>query len=226
MLGAAKPPNVVRVPVKVAQELTGLAGWVADVVAALGEVGVGLLILLETVFPPIPSEVVLPLAGYLAQRGELDPLSVLLAATAGSLAGALLLYTLGARAGEVRSRRWLARVPLMDVDAVDRAAEWFDRHGSGAVFVGRLVPGVRSLISLPAGARRMPLLRFVLLTAAGSALWNGLLVGAGMALGTQYEVVERYSGVLDAVLVGALAVLVGLGVRRRLRRRRAGRRVP
>jgi membrane protein DedA with SNARE-associated domain len=201
-------------------ELTGLSGVVSDVVATLGEVGVGLLTLLENVFPPIPSEVILPLAGYLANRGRLDVVGVLIAATAGSLLGALLLYTLGARLGWDRSKRLLARLPLVDDDDIDRAAGWFDRHGSAVVFFGRLIPGVRSLISLPAGAARMSVLHFTVLTMAGSALWNGLLVGAGYALGTQWRVVDRYADVLDWIVLAVLVAVIGSGVVRRLRQRR------
>lgn len=204
-------------------DLSGLAGWVADVMSALGAVGVGLLTLLETVFPPVPSEVVLPLAGFLAQQGRMGLAAVLVAATLGSVAGALVLYELGRRLGQHRAMALLARMPLVESSDVDSAAAWFDRHGPIAVLVGRLAPGVRSLVSLPAGAARMNVLLFTGLTALGSAAWNALLVGAGVLLGTQWQRVEEYSWVLDVLLVGAVAVLVGLGLRRRLRRRRAAR---
>ncbi len=202
----------------------GLTGWVIEVVDRLGEIGVGALTLLETVFPPIPSEVVLPLAGYLANRGRLDLWGVFVASTVGALLGAWVLYALGARLGANRATELLARLPLLDREDVERAAEWFDRHGNAAVFTGRLVPGVRSLISIPAGASRMSLPRFTLLTLAGSALWNSLLIGGGYALGTQYAMVERYSTVLDYVVIAAVVLSIALLVRRRLRKRRAARR--
>ena len=201
--------------------LSGITGWVADVIATLGEVGVGLLTALETVFPPIPSEVVLPLAGYLAQRGRLDVVWLLVAATFGSLLGSLVLYGLGARLGADRSTRLLAKLPLVEERDVERAIEWFERHGTSAVFLGRLVPGVRSFISLPAGVQRMSLVRFSVLTVGGSLVWNVALVGAGMALGTQWKRVEQFSTLIDVVLVGALVLLVGGAVLRRLRKRRA-----
>jgi len=201
-------------------ELTGLSGVVSDVVASLGEVGVGLLTLAENVFPPIPSEVILPLAGYLANRGRLDVVGVLIASTAGSVVGALILYALGARLGEDRAKRLLARLPLVDAADIDRAAGWFHRHGSAAVFFGRLIPGVRSLISLPAGAAGMSLLAFTLLTLVGSALWNGLLVGAGYALGTQWQTVDRYAGVLDRIVIAVVVAVILLGIIRRLRQPR------
>ena len=201
------------------QGLTGLSGFVADVVARLGEAGIGLLTLLETVFPPIPSEVVLPLGGYLAERGRLNPLWVVVAATAGSVAGAWVLYGLGAALGEKRATVLLARLPLVDEDDVGRAVRWFERHGWWAVLAGRLVPGVRSLVSIPAGAARMGPARFTLLTLAGSAVWNGALVGAGMALGTQWRLVEEHGWVLDAALVAAVVAAVTALAVRRLRKR-------
>lgn len=214
LLAAAEPGS----------ELTGLSGLVADVVARLGEIGVGILTFVETVFPPVPSEVVLPLAGYLAERGRLSAPLVLLAATLGSVLGALALYWLGARLGRDRSTRLIARLPLIDTEDVTRAADWFDRHGQGAVFFGRLVPGVRSLISIPAGASKMSVLRFTVLTTAGSLLWNGLLVGAGLLLGTQYELVERFADVLDYLLIGGLVLVIAFLAVRRVRANRAAAR--
>lgn len=200
--------------------LTGVSGFVADVLVALGAVGVGLLTLLETVFPPIPSEVVLPLAGFLVSRGRMGLVAVLVAATLGSLVGALVLYAMGARLGQRRARALLSRLPLVDPEDVDRAADWFHRHGPWAVLLGRLVPGVRSLVSLPAGAQHMPLLKFCVLTTVGSALWNALLVGGGLALGSQWRLVEEYSGWVDVVLVGGAVALVGWALVRRRRRAR------
>jgi membrane protein DedA with SNARE-associated domain len=187
----------------------------------LGAPGVGLAILLETVVPPIPSEVVLPLAGYLAQTGRMGLLAAFLFATAGSLLGAAFLYQLGRWLGPERSRRWLDRLPLVDPEDVQKAFDAFERRGRTAVLVGRLVPVVRSFISVPAGVVRMPWPQFLLYTAIGSALWNGALIGAGVALGTQYELVETYVGLLDRALVAAM---VGFGawlVVRHVRRRRS-----
>ena len=203
-------------------ELTGILGWAETVITALGEWGVGLLVLLETVFPPVPSEVILPLAGFLTGQGSLSLPLVILAATAGAYLGALVLYALGARLGLERSIRTLAKLPLVDREDFERASDWFTRHGRSSIFVGRLIPGVRSLISLPAGAARMPLVTFSLFTVAGSGVWNSLLVGMGAALGTQYALVERYSHVLDYVVYAALAALLGWLVVRRVRRRAAG----
>lgn len=202
----------------------GLTGTVLDVVQALGATGVGLLTVLETVFPPLPSEVILPLAGYLAERGRMSLVAVLVAATLGALVGSWVLYGIGARLGRERSATLLARLPLVDVEDVNGAIAWFDRHGPWAVLFGRLVPGVRSLVSLPAGASTMSLARFSVLTVIGSLIWNSVLVGAGFALGTQWRTVERYAGVLDTVVYAALAGCVGLFVVRQVRRRRQANR--
>jgi membrane protein DedA with SNARE-associated domain len=185
---------------------------------ALGAVGVGLAILLETVIPPIPSEVVLPLAGYLAQTGRMSLVAAFLAATTGSVLGAAFLYQLGRWLGPDRSRRFLDRLPLVGSADVDKAFGAFERHGRGAVLFGRLVPVVRSFISVPAGVVRMPWPQFLLYTALGSAVWNAALIGAGVALGTQYELVERYVGLLDYALVAGVIGVLGWLVVRHVRR--------
>jgi membrane protein DedA with SNARE-associated domain len=199
-------------------DLGGLVGFAGTVIDAIGEWGVGLLALIETVFPPIPSEVILPLAGFLAQRGELGLVLVLITSTLGAYLGALLLYWLGASVGLDRTIRALSKLPLVDRADFEKAAGWFERHGRSAIFFGRFIPGVRSLISLPAGAARMNLLSFSLFTIAGSALWNGLLIGLGAALGTQYALLEKYSSYLDYAVYAALAGVILWLVIRRIRR--------
>ncbi|GLJ60738.1 hypothetical protein GCM10017576_08670 [Microbacterium barkeri] len=188
-----------------AENLNAIAEWAVSLMETLGGPGVGLAIALENLFPPLPSEIILPLAGFTASRGTFSLLEVLLWTTVGSVHGALVLYGLGALLGRERLRRIVARVPLMKVQDVDRAEAWFARHGSKAVLFGRMLPLVRSLISIPAGIERMPLMRFTLLTAAGSALWNTAFVLAGFGLGEHWHVVERYADVLQ------LLVIVGIG---------------
>jgi membrane protein DedA with SNARE-associated domain len=204
------------------RELGGLVGWVLDVIEALGAVGVGLLLALESVFPPIPSELVLPLAGFLAGQGRMSFGAVVAFATAGSLAGALLLYWLGAALGTARLERLADRVPLMDARDVRRADAWMARHGSSAVLLGRMVPGVRSLVSIPAGVQRMPLWRFSLLTTVGSAVWNMLFVGLGFLLGEEWTQVGEYSDLLNFLVIGAIVLVLGGIAGRRMRRHRAG----
>jgi membrane protein DedA with SNARE-associated domain len=204
------------------EQLTGLVGWIADVIAALGTVGVGLLTLGEVFFPPIPSEVVLPLAGFLAGQGRLGPVAVLAWATAGSLIGALALYWLGAALGADRLKRLADRIPLLDARDVERAEDWFSRHGVWAVLLGRMVPGVRSLVSIPAGVERMPLWLFSLLTIVGSAVWNAIFIGLGYLLGGRWTEVGRYSDLINYVVIGGILLLITVLFARRARRRRRG----
>ena len=203
-----------------ADDLTGIVGFAAQSIDSLGEWGVGLFTLLETVFPPIPSEVVLPLAGYLARQGSLNLALVFVTSTVGAYLGALALYFLGAKVGLERSIRWLAKLPLMDRDDFERAEAWFRRHGRSAVFFGRLVPGVRSLISLPAGAEGMHLGTFSIFTIAGSGIWNGALISLGALLGRQHSMVEQYSRYLNYAVYAALALFVVWLVVRHIRRRK------
>jgi len=198
--------------------LTGLVGLAARAIEQLGEWGVGAFTLAETVVPPIPSEVILPLAGYLAKQGSLNLILIFFTSTLGAYLGALFLYWLGAKLGLERSIRGLSKLPLVDREDFERAAGWFRRHGRSSIFFGRLLPGVRSLISLPAGASGMPLPTFSLYTVAGSGLWNAALIGLGYLLGTQYQLIEKYSKFLNYAVYAALAVLVAAVVVRRLKR--------
>lgn len=201
-------------------EFTGLTGWVASVIEAMGPVGVALLVALESIVPPIPSEIVLAMAGFLAHEGQFNVVLVVVAATVGSLIGALVLYWLGAALGEKRLKRWLDRIPLVDRDDLEKADRWFERHGRWAVLIGRVVPVVRSLVSVPAGANRMPLGEFVLLTTIGSGVWNALIVGSGYALGSRWQNVERYSDWFNYAIGAVFVVMVVSWVARKIRRRR------
>jgi membrane protein DedA with SNARE-associated domain len=203
--------------------LGGLVGAAARAIDSLGEWGVGAFTLAETVVPPIPSEVILPLAGYLAKQGSLNLFLVFVTSTLGAYLGALLLYWLGAKLGLERSIRGLSKLPLVDREDFEHAAGWFRRHGRSSIFFGRLLPGVRSLISLPAGAASMPLGTFSLYTLAGSGLWNGALIGLGYLLGTQYRLIEQYSRFLNYAVYAALVVTVVLLVARRVKRAKARR---
>ena len=204
------------------QQLGGLVGWVLDVIETLGAIGVGLLIALESIFPPLPSEVVLPLAGFLAGDGRMSFVAVTVWATVGSLVGALVLYWLGAALGTERLCRLADKIPLMDGRDVERAEGWMDRHGVWAVLLGRMVPGVRSLVSIPAGVQRMPLWLFSVLTVVGSAIWNVLFIGLGYLLGDRWDQVGTYSDLLNYLVIGAVVLVVAVIAGRRLRRRQRG----
>ena len=189
----------------------------------LGVVGAGLLVALENLFPPIPSEVVLPLAGFTASRGTFDLVAVIIATTLGSVVGALALYALGAWLGADRLIRIADRLPLMNGEDVRAAVRWFGRWGPMAVLLGRFVPLVRSLISIPAGVVRMNILLFLLLTTIGSGIWNSIFIVLGFVLGENWDVVEqtasRYSTAVLVVAVAAVVILIALGIRRWRRQR-------
>ncbi|QDB80671.1 DedA family protein [Georgenia wutianyii] len=174
----------------------------------LGGPGAALAIALENLFPPIPSEVILPLAGFTASQGELGLVSVILWTIAGSVVGALTLYGLGAALGLRRLRAIADRLPLVDSRDVDATDRWFQRHGTKAVFFGRMLPIFRSLISIPAGIERMSLPVFLGLTTAGSAIWNTVLVLAGYYLGERWHVVEEYTGILQLVVIAGIVLAV------------------
>ncbi|MHA7125544.1 DedA family protein [Janibacter indicus] len=185
--------------------------WVLDLMDRIGGPGIALGIFLENVFPPIPSEVILPLAGFTAAQGRYSIVEAVLWATLGSVTGALLLYGIGAALGIDRLKVIAHRMPLVDVADIDRADAWFTKHGPKAVFLGRFVPGIRSIISIPAGIDRMPVAKFLGYTTAGSLIWNSLFVWIGFQLGDRYHLVEQYMDPISKV-VYVLIVLAALGV--------------
>jgi len=216
--------------------LGDLANWVQDVINQFGYLGVALLVVIENVFPPIPSEIVLPFAGFVAQQGasavnatagaaqsDTTVVGMMIAATVGSVVGALILYFVSAAIGPERLRGFVERFgKWFGVKGSDlvRAEEWFDRRSSAAVLVGRCVPLIRSIVSIPAGFRRMKLTSFVVLTAIGSAVWNIALIGAGAVLGEQWERVGEYVGVFQWLVIAAVLLLLVRFVVSRLKNRR------
>ena len=189
--------------------------WINDLMETLGAPGAGIAVALENLFPPIPSEVILPLAGFASASGRMDLAAALLWTTLGSVVGALALYGVGALFGRERTLAIAARLPLVKVADIERTEAWFLRHGTKAVFFGRMVPIFRSLVSVPAGVERMPLPVFLVLTALGSALWNTAFVSAGYVLGDNWEEVTGYVSVYSkaVLVVTAGAVLWFLGLR-------------
>ena len=191
--------------------LSDLANWVQDVIERLGAVGVALLVILENVFPPIPSEIVLPFAGFVAQRGDGSVAVMIFAATIGAVIGALVLYGIAAVIGPDRLAMFVARFGrwfgVKPADLV-RAEQWFDRHAVAAVLLGRCVPLIRSIVSIPAGFRRMSLVPFLIYTALGSLVWNTALIGAGAILGDQWDRVEPYVATLQWLVIAVVALFV------------------
>ncbi|GAB3479559.1 DedA family protein [Amycolatopsis cihanbeyliensis] len=204
------------------EPVDGLAGWAVDLMASLGGPGAAVIVGLDNLFPPIPSEIVLPLAGFSASQGTFSLAGALLWTTVGSVLGAILVYYLGALLGRERTRAIVVRIPLVKVGDFDRTEAWFARHGAKAVFLGRMVPLFRSFISLPAGIERMPVWRFLGLTTLGSLLWNTIFVVAGYTLGENWHLVEDYSGIVQKVVIGAVVLAVAGFVVIRLRDRRHG----
>ncbi len=190
---------------------------------SMGYLGIGLLMFLENLFPPIPSELIMPLAGFNIAKGKMAFLPVIAAGTIGTVLGALPWYYLGCQLGEERIKKlvdrhgkWL-RISVRDVE---RAKGWFDRSGHFAVLIGRLIPGVRTLISLPAGMAKMPIAPFILYSTVGTALWVSLLAYGGYVLGDKYEDIEHFIAPFSKIILGLIlgAALVWL-LRKYLRNR-------
>ena len=199
-----------------------MSGWVVEAVRTMGYLGIALLMCLENLFPPIPSELIMPLAGVLAADGDLTIGGAIAAGSAGSLVGQSAWYWLGRRLGERRLRalaerhgRWLAVAP----HDLDRARDWLVRHGVSALLIGRLVPTIRTLISLPAGMARVPLWTFLVCSASGTTAWTALLVVAGYQLqhrvGRVRDVLGPISAVVVITLIGWYAWRVATYHRRR-----------
>lgn len=199
--------------------------WIIEVISAFGYFGIFFLMLAENLFPPIPSEVIMPLAGLAVGAGRLNFVLVLLSALAGTLIGNLPWYLLARAIGRQRflhlTDRWGKYVAVKPAD-VDTAIAWFDRHGAKAVLIGRVMPGVRTLVSIPAGLAEMSLVRFLALSAIGSTVWILFLIGVGMVLHDNWHVIADIVGPLGTILLLLVAVgPIGWIAWRRLSDRRA-----
>lgn len=195
----------------------GLAGWTVDLMDRLGLFGAALAVSLDNFFPPIPSEIVLPLAGFAASQGTFSLTGALIATTAGSVFGAVVLYWLGRVFGRERAVWIFDRTPLLKVSDLERTEAWFAKHGGKAVFFGRMVPIFRSLISIPAGVERMNVWTFTALTTVGSFIWNFVFVYTGYRLGENWDQVEPYASwfqrIVIVAVVGVIVVFVVVRVR-------------
>ena len=196
--------------------ISDIIKWAESLIQSLGEIGVALVIIIETVIPPIPSELLLPLAGSLVAQGEFNFITIVLAATVGSVAGATLLYGIARWAGNRRIDRWIDRWGkwlLVSREDMDQARAYFGKYGNRAVLVARVIPGVRSVISIPAGLTGMPITDFLIYTTIGSALWNLMLVSAGFFLGKQYDLVEKWldpvSPIIYALVIMTVLAFIG-----------------
>ena len=192
-----------------------MQNWVLDVVGELGVFGIAVLMFAENLFPPLPSEVIMPLAGYLSTRDQLSFGGAVLAGSLGSLAGAMVWYWLGWRMTPDQLRARMARHGVwaaMTPSDLDRAVDWFHGHGRFSVLLGRLVPFVRTLISLPAGLSRMPPMRFIVLSAVGTFAWTAALAFGGRILGQRFGEIERILGPVSWLVIAGALVTYGVRV--------------
>lgn len=196
--------------------------WITQTMTSLGYLGIGLLMFLENLFPPIPSELIMPLAGFTIAQGKMSFIPAVLAGIIGTMVGALPWYYAGQLVGERRLRRFVDRygkwLTLSGKD-IDKANRWFNRHGAKTVLFCRLIPGVRTLISLPAGINQMPIALFLLYSTVGTALWVTLLTASGYFLGRNYSLVELYlAPVSKLILLGLIIAFVGWIILRKRRK--------
>ncbi|MDZ7719851.1 MAG: DedA family protein [Balneolaceae bacterium] len=169
--------------------------WVKNIIESIGYPGIAFLMILENIFPPIPSEVIMPFAGFVTEQGELNFFGVIVAGTFGSVLGTIPFYYLGLKIGEDKIKSWAqkyGRWIMLSPNDIDRATRWFERHDASSVFICRLIPGIRTLISIPAGVARMNFFSFISLSVAGTTIWIGLLTYFGQILGRNYHRVEAY----------------------------------
>jgi membrane protein DedA with SNARE-associated domain len=194
--------------------------WINNLMSSLGYVGIGLLMFLENLFPPIPSELIMPLAGFTVAQGKMNFALAVLAGTVGTMAGTYAWYYLGRLVNYQRLQTWTdrygkwIRVTAKDIDRVN---EWFNKYGVKAVFFGRMVPGIRTLISLPAGMNQMPFVSFTIYSTIGTFIWTLALTGAGFLLGDNYGSIEKYLAPISKLVLFGLLGLLGYAIFKKMR---------
>lgn len=184
--------------------------WILNLIYASGYVGIVFLMFLENVFPPIPSEYIMPLAGFLVAEDKLSLVGVTIAGTLGSVLGALPLYYFGHRVGEEGFKKFADRYGkwlTLTREDIERANHWFDKYGATAVFVCRLVPGIRSFISIPAGVNKMNFAPFLFYTTLGSAIWTAFLASAGYYLHANFHQIDGYMDYISYAVFGSIILL-------------------
>lgn len=200
--------------------------WILNTMGSLGYLGIGLLMFAENLFPPIPSELIMPLAGFTVSQGKMNFTLAVLAGVVGTILGAIPWYYAGKLVGEPRLKaladkygKWIT----VSGEDIDKAQRWFNRYGNKAVLIGRLVPGVRTLISLPAGISEMPMIPFLIYSTLGTTMWVMLLTFLGFILGNNYELVDEYMGPLSKIVLGIILVTFVVWVVRRQQQKRKQR---
>jgi membrane protein DedA with SNARE-associated domain len=209
-----------------AELLESLRHLIEQLIQLLGYPGIFLIMLAENLFPPIPSEFVMPFAGFLAARGQLSLFWAIVAGTLGSVVGAIILYYVGLWAGEPVVRVFIRRYGrywLLSEADLDRTIAFFEKRGEAVVLFARVIPIFRSVISLPAGTSRMPMGKFLLFTTIGAAIWTTVLAGAGVVLGENWDVILGLVRQYERLIIVAVVLAVAIFVTRRLMALRAGR---
>ncbi|MBF7013846.1 DedA family protein [Novosphingobium sp. HR1a] len=187
-----------------------MTDWITQMIEQMGYVGIALLMFLENLFPPLPSEVIMPMAGFTASKGTLGLTRVLVAGTGGTLAGACFWYAVARVVGNERLKKWAyhhGRWITLQPQQIDELKARFEHHSNWAVPLGHLVPGVRTLISIPAGIFHMSISRFIFLTALGAGLWTTALGVAGYILGTKFDAIERYLGPASTLIMVSILIV-------------------
>ncbi|HEY9904082.1 MAG TPA: DedA family protein [Candidatus Sericytochromatia bacterium] len=201
--------------------------WILTTMGSLGYLGIGLLMFAENLFPPIPSELIMPLAGFTVSQGKMNFALAVLAGVVGTIVGAIPWYYAGKLVGEQRLKRLADQygkwITVSGKD-IDKAQQWFNRYGNTAVLIGRLVPGVRTLISLPAGISNMPLVPFFIYSTIGTTLWVSLLTFLGYVLGNNYELVDEYLGPVSKIVLGIIIVAFVIWIVRKQQKAKRKRR--
>jgi membrane protein DedA with SNARE-associated domain len=195
--------------------------WITGLMNSMGYFGIVLLMALENVFPPIPSELIMPLAGYLVTQDKMTFIGVVLAGTVGSVLGSLPLYFAGKKMGHHRAREWAGKYGhwlTISPQDIDKSRDWMDKHGVFAVCLCRLVPGIRSLIALPAGVDQMNPFVFIAYTALGSSIWATILAALGYFLGSNFDNVERFMNPISYVV---LAIVIGIYIYRVVKQKKS-----
>lgn len=200
--------------------------WIINTMESLGYWGIGLLMFAENLFPPIPSELIMPLAGFTASQGKMNFTLAVLAGVVGTILGAIPWYYAGKLVGEPRLKhladkygKWIT----VSGEDIDKAQRWFNRYGNKAVLFGRLVPGIRTLISLPAGISDMPIVPFLIYSTLGTTIWVMFLTFLGFTLGNNYELVDEYMGPLSKIVLGIILVAFVVWVVKRQQQKRKQR---
>ena len=188
--------------------ISTLANFVIQMISNTGYLGIFVLMILESALIPIPSEIIMPFSGYLVSTGKFNLIGVIIAGGVGNLVGSLIAYFIGIKLGRAFILRY-GKYFLLKKSHLDWAESFFERHGNKTTFVTRLLPGIRTYISLPAGIAKMNLKKFSLYTFVGSIIWSAMLTYVGVALGEEWTKIRQYSEYIDvAVIIGIIIVII------------------